>query len=1300
MRVDFLIVQVCEFLDTGDGLYRFHDPSKALCREPGVCVVDCDISHRHLPQLAEVADVLILAGFDWDYFALVERRRAAGRVTVFEANDYYYDLQSWNPIAARWLDRGLQSSFSLGLARADGVQTSTHELVRRWKLRTPRPVRAFPNQLTQIPPLAARPQRPLTIGWGGSPGHFADWYALAPLLEQWLKKNTHVHLAVMNNDFAKRFIDIPEARYHYEPFGSLAQYEAFLQRLDIGLAPLLPSDYNRCRSDVKFLEYASHGVAGIYADLEPYRDSVVDFETGLFYRTPAGLISALDRLAADGALRRRIREAAHAYVSTSRRLEQHVGDRLSYYRALLAAAPRGYTFAPEMLADAVCDGRYVQLRPGPPEQVLKRTQSSPRPDDSLQQLRQLVSRHPDYLQAHEHLGQMLNDHGESSAALEVLERAQALQPGNARSVAEAGRARFRLGQYDSARERLEHALLVNPLFLPGWQYLLRLLDVMQAGDAQRWAQRAVEHFPDHYALALLALRLYPKSEIAMRFKALVERIAPTLTPQERPLAAAAFGDSLRDLYRALPRTGELLDALELACATFGESARLAHLYGDALRTAGRISEGHAQHARALQLQRIAQTYGAEFPKDDGALHYWQFAEHIERPAPGAPDHTSAAASAGAGLVRLDGSEPAGAARGFGAARSADARMHLNRGRDFQVAGDLAAAAASYAEALRLEPDYAIAHNNLGALLHARQKPGEAAVHLRRAIELRPGYPEAHYNLGNALQALDEPAAACASYREALRLRPGYVNALLQLGVAHEALGEFPEAMSTYQALLGASPEHGDGWQRMARLIMLQRRWDDARAAFEKAARFAANPADVLPNLVYVRRMLCDWSSVEADSERLWALAAARLEAGQPSGVAPFFAVALAWPGERQLAIARAEARGLASRHTPAPRPARSPGARLRIAYLSGDFRDHAVSHLTQGMFALHDRGAFEVFAYSYGADDGSSYRSRIRAECEHFVDVRTLSTAELARRIAADGIDILIDMMGYSGFSRLEAMASRPAPVQASWLSYPGTTGADFIDYAIVDCVVVPPALAPHFSEKLAYLPHSFLVNDHRQPIADTPARRAGHGLPENGFVFCSWNNSYKIEPRIFEVWMRLLRQTPGSVLWLYTAGAAMEANLRREASARGVSAERLVFGANLSPKAEHLARLRLADLFLDTHLYNAHTTACDALWAGVPLVTCAGQSFASRVAASLLSAVGLPELIAADLEAYERIAATLAKERDALGRVRAKLAAQRMTSPLFDTARFVRNLERAYRTMWEMHEAGDAPRTFEIVEE
>jgi predicted O-linked N-acetylglucosamine transferase (SPINDLY family) len=362
--------------------------------------------------------------------------------------------------------------------------------------------------------------------------------------------------------------------------------------------------------------------------------------------------------------------------------------------------------------------------------------------------------------------------------------------------------------------------------------------------------------------------------------------------------------------------------------------------------------------------------------------------------------------------------------------------------------------------------------------------------------------------------------------------------------------------------------------------------------------------------------------------------------------------------------------------------------------VSGDFRDHATAHLTAGLFEHHDRSRFEVFGYSFGRDDGSAYRQRIAAVFDHFADVQDEPLYETARRIARDGVHVLVDLMGYTGRARPEIFAMRPAPVQVSYLGYPTTTGADFIDYFIGDRFAIPDDDRQWFTERVVRLPASYQVNDDRQPIGEETPDRASEGLPEGAFVFCSFNRHLKIERAVFDAWMRVLRAIPGSVLWLL-AGAG-EHTLREAATAQGVDANRIVF-ARHARKPAHLARHRLADLFLDTQHVNAHTTASDALWAGLPLLTVTGQGFSARVAASLLRAVGLPELVTETLEDFEQTAVALACSPARLAELRARLANNRTRAPLFDTARTTRDLERAYERMWAIAAAAKPPEAFDV---
>jgi predicted O-linked N-acetylglucosamine transferase (SPINDLY family) len=371
--------------------------------------------------------------------------------------------------------------------------------------------------------------------------------------------------------------------------------------------------------------------------------------------------------------------------------------------------------------------------------------------------------------------------------------------------------------------------------------------------------------------------------------------------------------------------------------------------------------------------------------------------------------------------------------------------------------------------------------------------------------------------------------------------------------------------------------------------------------------------------------------------------------------------------------------------------------RIRVAYLSADFRDHPVMVLAAGLFARHDRTRFETTAVSFGLDAPNRMREQLRASFERFVDAHGMSDEEVAKLLRDLEIDIAVDLNGFTDGSRPHVFAQRSAPVQVNYLGYAGTLGREDCDYIVADRFVIPEADQVHYAEKVVYLPDTFMVNDAGRTISARVPSRAEAGLPERGLVFCCFNNSFKITPEIFDIWMRLLRQIDGSVLWLSPANSSAPDNLRREAESRGVAADRLVFAPRVPLNEDHLARLRHADLFLDTMPYNAHATACDALWVGVPILTCAGTSFASRVAGSLLTAVGLPELITRSLEDHEALALKLARDPELLGSMRQKLARHRDIRPLFDTERFTRHIESAYTAMWERAQRGEPPQSFAV---
>jgi protein O-GlcNAc transferase len=630
--------------------------------------------------------------------------------------------------------------------------------------------------------------------------------------------------------------------------------------------------------------------------------------------------------------------------------------------------------------------------------------------------------------------------------------------------------------------------------------------------------------------------------------------------------------------------------------------------------------------------------------------------------------------------------------------------HFNLGNLLREEGRLDDAVAAYESALRLRPDHAEACYNLGITLQNLREPARAVAAYRRAAELRPDHLGTFVNLGGALRDLNRLYEAAAAYRAALVLRPDHAAARLHLALILRDQRQFGEAELHLRHLLQQTPDDLAGLELLAELLRLANRSAEARVLYEAILARRPEHPEALAWLLHLKSMACAWGNRDAEVAQLLRITERQIAAGQRTGLSAFHALALPAAPETHLAIARtwgAETERMVARDKDGLDFTfeRIGGTRLRIAYVSSDFRNHAAGHLLQGLFRAHDRAAFEIFAVSHGPDDGSDYRRRIAAEAEHFIDVAPLTDRDAALLLHRRGIDILVDLNGYTQGHRLGIAALRPTPLVATYLGFAGSSGAPFIDYAIVDHVVVPPAEAHLYSERLVHLPNCYLLNDPEHPIDDTPLVRSDAGLPDDGFVFCCFNANYKIEPFIFDVWMRILRQVPGSALWLLQLAPEVADNLRREAAARGIDGERLVF-AGRRRKAEHLARHRLADLFLDTRYCTAHTTCSDALCAGLPVLTCPGETFTSRVAASLLQAAGLPELIAPNFEQYEARAVALAREPALLGRLRARLHANRPTSPAFDTNRGVRNFERAYRLMWETYLSGKPPQPLTVSED
>ncbi|CAK0762794.1 protein O-GlcNAc transferase [uncultured Gammaproteobacteria bacterium] len=605
----------------------------------------------------------------------------------------------------------------------------------------------------------------------------------------------------------------------------------------------------------------------------------------------------------------------------------------------------------------------------------------------------------------------------------------------------------------------------------------------------------------------------------------------------------------------------------------------------------------------------------------------------------------------------------------------------------QAQGELIEAIALQRRAVGLRPDFAGAHYNLGAALMAADDPLGAEAAFRAALDRMPELAEAWCNLATLLNGDHRAAEAEHAARQALAVRPGFAEVLLALGNALKAQGRLDQALVVYGQAVEHAPGLAQAHANLGVALREQGQLDQALTHLTQALNLGLpDSGGVLALVSQLNKHLCRWQEREALSARVLEI----VRSGASALVHPFNLLAedAATAEDQLLAARRYTAQRVKSvlpwrerlgfHFDQGPRP----GQRLRIGYLSADFHQHATALLIADLIECHDRKAVEVFGYSYGPDDGGPLRSRLKQAFDGFTDLAQESFAIAAQRIYTDRIDILIDLKGHTQHARPEILALRPAPVQVAWLGYPGTSGAEFIDYALVDAIAVPADLQPFFSEKLVHLPVCYQPNDRRREIADTTPPRSGHGLPADGLVFCCFNALYKISPTVFEIWMALLAAVPGSVLWLLDGPETATANLRREAAARGIAPERLVFAPHL-PSPKHLARHRHADLFLDTFPVSAHTTASDALWAGLPLITCRGQTMAARVAASLLHAVGLPQLATASPAEYRDLALALARDPVRRADLRRHLAECHADAPLFDTPALARALEAAYAELW-----------------
>ena len=784
------------------------------------------------------------------------------------------------------------------------------------------------------------------------------------------------------------------------------------------------------------------------------------------------------------------------------------------------------------------------------------------------------------------------------------------------------------------------------------------LALHQAGrivEAEPLYRRVLQAQPRHFdSLHLLGVIHYQRGE----YQEAARQIEAALRINRNVAAAHNnLGNALKDLGRAK----EALASYDRAVALKADYADALYNRGNVLRALERPDDAVASYDRALALR---------------------------------PDYVDALTNRGSALKDLARFEEALASHDRAIALKPDhVEVWYNRANALAALKRHEEALASFERAIALRPGLVEAHNNRANALKQLRRLEEALAGYDRTLALRPDYADAINNRANVLKTLKRFDEALADYDRTIALVPDHVEAFFNRGVVLLELKRHEQALANLDRAIALDPTHSEAFFSRGSALLWLRRLDEAAESFRRALALDPKRHHLKGIYLHTHMHMCDWTDFDARC--------AELNADAVNGLGtthPFQLLACRSAPAAQLACARTfVAAACPAFPEPLWRGERYGHERIRVAYLSADLRDHPVAYLMAGMFARHDRSRFETVAISLGDPKPSALRERLKGSFDRFVEAHTMSDRAVAELIRSLEVDIAVELTGYTENARPDILAHKAAPVQVNYLGFAATLGQDCCDYIVADRFVIPEDARVHYAEQVVYLPECFMVQDSDRNISSRKPARAEAGLPETGFVFCGFNNTNKITPDMFDVWMRVLRQVEGSVLWLSTLNTFAPSNLRREAEARGVAADRLVFAPRVEHNEDHLGRIGLADLFLDTLYYNAHTATADALWAGLPVLTFPGATFASRVAGSLLGAAGLPELITGSLAEYETLALQLARDPQRLAALRQRLARNRTTGPLFDTARFTRHMESAYLTMWERAERGERPQAFVV---
>ncbi|HWR01331.1 MAG TPA: tetratricopeptide repeat protein [Chlorobaculum sp.] len=892
---------------------------------------------------------------------------------------------------------------------------------------------------------------------------------------------------------------------------------------------------------------------------------------------------------------------------------------------------------------------------------------------------EILETRPDHFEALNLLGLLSVQTQNHRRAVDLIDQAIAIFPDNAASHFNRGMALQALGQPEAAVAGYEKAIGLRPDHAEAWSNRgVALHDLKRCDEAVRSYDRATAIRPDY------AEAWSNRGNSLFELKALDEAVRS----YERALAIrpdyAEAWSNRGNVLMELMQWEEAVESYGRAIALMPENAEAWFNRGNALQALKQFAGAAGSYEKALSLR---------------------------------PDFAEAWFNHGNTLLELRHGEAAIASYDHAITLMPEhAQMWCNRGNAFMELGRLEDAIASYERATAIRPDYAEAWSNRGnVLLKLKGREGALASY-DRAIALNPDYSEVWYNRGNALYEMMQLEAAAGSYDRAVELEPDYAEAWSNRGLALHGLRQWDAALESFEKALNFRPDFFPAWSNRGNTMLKLNRPDAAIASYDRA--IALNPdyaeawfnrcvtlfelkqyddaaeslvrallinpdGDYWPGLLlHVKMMICDWTDyADMLGELLYGIVN-RKRVSTPFQI-------ISGTGTLSL-IKQAVSTYVEDKHPsrigPQDVPCYPKRDKIRVGYYSADFHDHATMYLMAELFEKHDRTSFEITAFSFGPDlREDPMRKRAVRAFDRFIDVGNISDREVAALSRELEIDIAVDLKGFTKDSRPDIFAFRAAPIQVNYLGYPGTMGLEYMDYIIADQTLVPERFRQFYTEKTVSLPDSYQTNDSKRRIANKVFTRQECGLPATGFVFCCFNNNYKINPDIFDCWMRILDSVEGSVLWLLEDNPRVGGNLRKEALRRGIDAGRLVFAGRM-PLPEHLARHRLADLFLDTFPCNAHTTASDALWAGLPVLTCKGESFAGRVAASLLNAIRLPELITSSEVEYEALATELANDPEKLREIKLKLEHNRLTAPLFDSDRFTRHFESALSEMYERY--------------